>query len=52
MWKSEHTPERIWMVFVMLLLQKSEEMKKKGNDNFQKKQYDDAVEFYSKAIKY
>ncbi|XP_042355060.1 E3 ubiquitin-protein ligase TTC3 [Plectropomus leopardus] len=33
-------------------IEKSEEMKKKGNDNFQKKQYDDAVKFYSKAIKF
>ncbi|XP_045895340.1 E3 ubiquitin-protein ligase TTC3 [Micropterus dolomieu] len=33
-------------------VEKSEEMKKKGNDNFQKQQYEDAVRFYSKAIKY
>ncbi|XP_041808110.1 E3 ubiquitin-protein ligase TTC3 isoform X2 [Chelmon rostratus] len=33
-------------------IEKSEEMKKKGNENFQRKQYDDAVKFYSKAIKY
>ncbi|XP_031163906.1 E3 ubiquitin-protein ligase TTC3 isoform X2 [Sander lucioperca] len=33
-------------------LEKSEEMKKKGNEFFQKKQYEDAVKFYSKAIKY
>ncbi|XP_076606314.1 E3 ubiquitin-protein ligase TTC3 [Chaetodon auriga] len=33
-------------------VEKSEEMKKKGNENFQMKQYDDAVRFYSKAIKY
>ncbi|XP_073335984.1 E3 ubiquitin-protein ligase TTC3 [Pagrus major] len=33
-------------------LEKSEEMKKKGNENFQKKQYEDAVQFYSKAIKF
>ncbi|XP_040005751.1 E3 ubiquitin-protein ligase TTC3 [Xiphias gladius] len=33
-------------------VEKSEEMKKKGNDNFQKKQYEDAVKFYSKALKY
>ncbi|XP_068571715.1 E3 ubiquitin-protein ligase TTC3 [Cebidichthys violaceus] len=32
------------------LIEKSEEMKKKGNENFQKKQYEDAVKFYSKAI--
>ncbi|XP_040906849.1 E3 ubiquitin-protein ligase TTC3 isoform X2 [Toxotes jaculatrix] len=31
---------------------KSEEMKKKGNENFQKQQYEDAVKFYSQAIKY
>lgn len=36
----------------MFVIQKSEEMKKKGNDNFQKKQYEDAVKFYSKALKY
>ncbi|KAK2828692.1 hypothetical protein Q5P01_019726 [Channa striata] len=34
------------------LIEKSEEMKKKGNDNFQKQQYEDAVKFYSKAIKF
>lgn len=38
--------------FVMFLIQKSEEMKKKGNENFKRQQYDDAVRFYSKAIKY
>ncbi|XP_031724821.1 E3 ubiquitin-protein ligase TTC3 isoform X2 [Anarrhichthys ocellatus] len=32
------------------LIEKSEDMKKKGNENFQKKQYEDAVKFYSKAI--
>ncbi|XP_034033385.1 E3 ubiquitin-protein ligase TTC3 [Thalassophryne amazonica] len=32
------------------LKQKSEEMKKKGNESFQKNQYDDAVKYYSKAI--
>lgn len=36
----------------MFLIQKSEEMKKRGNDNFQKKQYEDAVRYYSKAIKF
>lgn len=36
----------------MFLIQKSEEMKRKGNENFQRKQYEDAVQFYSKAIKY
>ncbi|GAA6232084.1 E3 ubiquitin-protein ligase TTC3 isoform X1 [Lates japonicus] len=33
-------------------IEKSEEMKKRGNENFQKKQYEDAVKFYSKAIKF
>ncbi|KAF0038410.1 hypothetical protein F2P81_008894 [Scophthalmus maximus] len=33
-------------------IEKSEEMKMKGNENFQKSQYEDAVKFYSKAIKY
>ncbi|XP_074467867.1 E3 ubiquitin-protein ligase TTC3 [Sebastes fasciatus] len=34
------------------LVEKSDEMKKKGNENFQKKQYEEAVMFYSKAIKH
>lgn len=33
-------------------VEKSEEMKKKGNENFEKQQYEDAVKFYSKAIKH
>ncbi|XP_010869150.3 E3 ubiquitin-protein ligase TTC3 isoform X2 [Esox lucius] len=32
--------------------ERSEEMKSKGNDHFQKKKYDSAVKCYSKAIKY
>ncbi|KAF7653193.1 hypothetical protein LDENG_00086200 [Lucifuga dentata] len=31
-------------------IEKSEEMKIRGNENFQRKQYDDAVRFYSTAI--
>ncbi|KAM6907188.1 E3 ubiquitin-protein ligase TTC3 [Xenentodon cancila] len=34
------------------LIEKSEEMKKKGNEYFQKQQYEEAVIFYSKAIKF
>uniref|UniRef100_A0A674B3A1 RING-type E3 ubiquitin transferase n=1 Tax=Salmo trutta TaxID=8032 RepID=A0A674B3A1_SALTR len=33
-------------------IEKSEEMKTRGNDQFQKKKYDAAVKCYSKAIKY
>ncbi|XP_071317554.1 E3 ubiquitin-protein ligase TTC3 isoform X2 [Trachinotus anak] len=33
-------------------IEKSEEMKKKGNEKFNKQQYEDAVKFYSKALKY
>ncbi|KAK1883048.1 E3 ubiquitin-protein ligase TTC3 [Dissostichus eleginoides] len=33
------------------LIEKSEEMKKKGNENFEKKQFEEAVKYYSKAIK-
>ncbi|XP_049448756.1 E3 ubiquitin-protein ligase TTC3-like isoform X9 [Epinephelus fuscoguttatus] len=33
-------------------VEKCEEMKKKGNDNFQKKQYEEALKFYSKAVKF
>ncbi|CAJ1063428.1 Hypothetical predicted protein [Xyrichtys novacula] len=32
--------------------EKSEEMKKKGNEKFKLQQYDEAVQFYSKAIKF
>ncbi|XP_035522663.1 E3 ubiquitin-protein ligase TTC3 [Morone saxatilis] len=32
-------------------VEKSEEMKRKGNENFNRQQYEDAVRFYSKAIK-
>ncbi|XP_010771921.1 E3 ubiquitin-protein ligase TTC3-like [Notothenia coriiceps] len=33
------------------LIEKSEEMKKKGNENFKKMQFEEAVKYYSKAIK-
>ncbi|XP_051257776.1 E3 ubiquitin-protein ligase TTC3 isoform X2 [Dicentrarchus labrax] len=33
-------------------IEKSEEMKRKGNENFNRKQYEDAVRFYSKAINF
>ncbi|XP_044077628.1 E3 ubiquitin-protein ligase TTC3 isoform X2 [Siniperca chuatsi] len=33
-------------------VERSEEMKKKGNENFQRQKYEEAVKFYSKAIKY
>nr|XP_046266276.1 E3 ubiquitin-protein ligase TTC3 [Scatophagus argus] len=33
-------------------VEKSEEMKRKGNESFQRQQYKDAVRFYSKAIKH
>uniref|UniRef100_A0A3P9A2U6 RING-type E3 ubiquitin transferase n=1 Tax=Esox lucius TaxID=8010 RepID=A0A3P9A2U6_ESOLU len=39
-------------VIISLFPQRSEEMKSKGNDHFQKKKYDSAVKCYSKAIKY
>ncbi|XP_034540363.1 E3 ubiquitin-protein ligase TTC3 [Notolabrus celidotus] len=32
--------------------EKSDEMKKKGNEKFQSQLYDEAIKFYSKAIKY
>ncbi|XP_060941252.1 E3 ubiquitin-protein ligase TTC3 isoform X2 [Limanda limanda] len=33
-------------------VERSEAMKQKGNENYKKSQYEDAVQFYSKAIKY
>ncbi|KAM8742285.1 E3 ubiquitin-protein ligase TTC3 isoform 2-T2 [Acanthopagrus schlegelii] len=33
-------------------MEKSEEMKRKGNENFRREQYEAAVQFYSKAIKH
>lgn len=33
-------------------LQKSDEMKKKGNEHFQQQQYEPAIKFYSKAIEF
>lgn len=32
------------------LMQKSEDMKKKGNDHFQEQDYERAIRFYSRAI--
>ncbi|XP_072230625.1 E3 ubiquitin-protein ligase TTC3 isoform X2 [Leuresthes tenuis] len=34
------------------LIQKSDEMRRKGNESFQKQQYEEAVTFYSNAIKH
>lgn len=39
-------------MFLHLFSQKSEEMKNKGNEQFQKKKFDLAVKWYSKAIKF
>uniref|UniRef100_A0A3Q4GRU9 RING-type E3 ubiquitin transferase n=1 Tax=Neolamprologus brichardi TaxID=32507 RepID=A0A3Q4GRU9_NEOBR len=36
----------------IFLPQKSEEMKKKGNEHFEKQHYEEAVKYYSKAIEY
>ncbi|XP_067113904.1 E3 ubiquitin-protein ligase TTC3 isoform X1 [Osmerus mordax] len=33
-------------------IEKSEDMKSKGNDHFQKKKYESAVKYYTKALKY
>ncbi|XP_062289742.1 E3 ubiquitin-protein ligase TTC3-like isoform X1 [Scomber scombrus] len=33
-------------------IERSEEMKRKGNESFSKNQYEEALKFYSKAIKY
>lgn len=33
-------------------VEKSEEMKKKGNEHFEKQEYEEAVKYYSKAIKH
>uniref|UniRef100_A0A667Y0B7 RING-type E3 ubiquitin transferase n=1 Tax=Myripristis murdjan TaxID=586833 RepID=A0A667Y0B7_9TELE len=43
---------QILAVFHVPLLQKCEEMKNKGNEKFQKNKYEEAVEFYSKAINF
>lgn len=37
---------------LILFSQKSKEMKTKGNEQFQRKKYDLAVKWYTKAIKY
>ncbi|MGH0129798.1 UNVERIFIED_CONTAM: hypothetical protein FKN15_052149 [Acipenser sinensis] len=34
------------------VVKKSEDMKKKGNDQYQKRKYDSAIKWYTKAIKY
>lgn len=39
-------------VFAYYFLQKSDEMKKKGNEHFQQQQYERAIKFYSKAIEF
>lgn len=38
--------------FFWFHIQKSEELKKMGNLKFKNNQYEDAVKFYSRAIKY
>uniref|UniRef100_A0A3B4YY58 RING-type E3 ubiquitin transferase n=1 Tax=Stegastes partitus TaxID=144197 RepID=A0A3B4YY58_9TELE len=38
--------------FSFFCFSKSNEMKRKGNENFQNQQYEEAVKFYSKAIKF
>lgn len=43
-------PEEISVFVAVFLMQKSEEMKKKGNDHFQEQDYEQAIRFYSKAI--
>ncbi|XP_047462561.1 E3 ubiquitin-protein ligase TTC3 isoform X2 [Mugil cephalus] len=48
----ERTLSSLLAAPVEYCVEKSEEMKKKGNENFQKQMYEEAVKYYSKAIKF
>ncbi|XP_033954700.1 E3 ubiquitin-protein ligase TTC3 [Pseudochaenichthys georgianus] len=48
---SEKTMKELNVRPAEYLIEKSEEMKKKGNENFKNMQFEEAVKYYSKAIK-